>query len=791
VEGSRVTGVPGTVGRPVSGGRPDWTLPRAPGRLKPARTSRFADAAVPEFLLRAGPFLLLAFFAAAHWVALVEPAQTRRALVVSLIATAAGMLIALSARLPRPAGIAVRLVLIVLTTLLAVTAAGIRFKLLMPAGWGTLGDRVTGGLSVVGSVSEWPYAGPNVWLRLTTLLAVPLVLVLASVLAFWPRAKQSTRPLALILLVSLYAVAVASRPFGAQGLRGVGLLVCLAAWLWLPRLRGRDAGAAITAIVVAGLVALILTPKLASGEPWVDYRHWSWSLHRERTISFNWRPAYGPLHWPRKGTTLLLVKSKSPQYWKAQTLDRFDGYGWTTTPNGQPDPTFVNRVVSHNPKWVATAHVTVRGVRSQLVAGPGSIQHVSGLSQQLVSLSNGTYVTDGEIGSGDSYTVQGYAPDPSVKQMRSAPSANPLMAAYTAISLPQQGGFVTTLLHVPLRGAPSSGEADAAAQLGGSRYARIYRLAKKITAGATTSYDMVRRVGSYLESNYRYSEGVPRRKYPIEAFLFQDKRGYCQHFSGAAALMLRMLGIPTRVATGFAPGTFNGETREYVVRDFDAHSWIEVWFEGIGWVPFDPTPAAAPATSQAASFQPFSEIASAARGDAKDRLPKKKLDALLGVQPKAGGASAAQQQNGTPWGWIALAVVAAALTVAAVVVSLMRRRRRRPLPPPCGDPEVDHLVRLLARLGLVVEPGTTLLELEQRIRRLGGADAAGYAERLRRRRFGGATEAAPDRAERRKLRQALAAAVDAGLLARVHLAMPHNQVMRPGGLKARRPRRSP
>ena len=60
------------------------------------------------------------------------------------------------------------------------------------------------------------------------------------------------------------------------------------------------------------------------------------------------------------------------------------------------------------------------------------------------------------------------------------------------------------------------------------------------------------------------------------------------------ALMLRMLGIPARVAAGFTPGSYNRETKEYRVRDLDAHSWVEVWFEGIGWVPFDPTPSDRP-----------------------------------------------------------------------------------------------------------------------------------------------------------------------------------------------------
>jgi hypothetical protein len=103
---------------------------------------------------------------------------------------------------------------------------------------------------------------------------------------------------------------------------------------------------------------------------------------------------------------------------------------------------------------------------------------------------------------------------------------------------------------------------------------------------------------------------------------------------------------------------------------------------------------------------------------------------------------------------------------------------------------VDHLVRLLTRLGLDIAPGTTLLELEDRMKRIGGDDAASYAQRLRRRRFGTADEPCPTRADRRKLRQTLASAVGAGPLSRLHLAMPDNLVVRPGALKMRSPKRS-
>jgi transglutaminase-like putative cysteine protease len=789
-----VTGVPGTVGRPRGLPAPPPGRP-SDGFAPSAISKALARIDVPPLALRAVPFFMLALFASAHWVALVDPAPTGRALLAALVATGAGLLIALSGRLPRAPGIAVRAGLVVAGAIIGLTAIGIRFKLLMPAGWGTLSDRVTGGLSVVGSVTEWPYGGPNVWLRLTTLMAAPLTLTLAAALAFWPgrgrgESARGLRFVALALLVALYAVPVAARPFGLQSLRGIGLLVCLAAWLWLPRLRGRDAAAALIAIAVAGLVGLGLTAKVASSQPWVDYRHWSWTLHKEKTLSFDWRHSYGPLHWPRKGTTLLLIRAKQAHYWKAETLDRFDGVRWTTL--GRRDRPIANIGLNGNPKWIEKIRVTVRGLRSQEVIGPGVLFDVQGTPAEAITQSNGTFLSGGQLESGDTYTARAYTPDPSAGQMRAAPPAARFFGTYTTITLPSPAGFVPSRqIEVPLRGVPDSGDPHAAAQLEASPYAPMYRLAKRVTAGAPTDYDAVQEIGAWLEAHNTYSERVPRHVYPLESFLFQDNRGYCQQFSGAAALMLRMLGIPARVASGFTPGSLNADTNEYVVRDLDAHSWIEVWFAGIGWVPFDPTPALAPAASQAGSFQSEAAAASAARGDAKDRLPKKRLDQLFGASGGSGGKGGlVEPGKKTPW--VAILLAAAALILVLVgIAALVRRSRRHRYPPPapCGDPDVDDLVRLLARLGLRVEPGTTLYSLEHRLRRLGGPEAAEYASRLRRRRFGGDGEPAPTRGERRHLRSALADAVGAGRLAKLHLALPEKRASRSVSLKLPRVQR--
>ena len=158
----------------------------------------------------------------------------------------------------------------------------------------------------------------------------------------------------------------------------------------------------------------------------------------------------------------------------------------------------------------------------------------------------------------------------------------------------------------------------------------MLRLAQRLAEGQPTTYDVVRAVQRHLRSEYTYSERPPRRDYPLAAFLFRDRIGYCQQFSGAMALMLRMLGIPARVAAGFTPGSYNAETKEYRVRDLDAHSWVEVWWSDIGWVPFDPTPSIAPADLQSSA-----DAASAAGG--ASRCPG---DAGLGGPGEPGAVGA-------------------------------------------------------------------------------------------------------------------------------------------------------
>ncbi|MCC6217802.1 MAG: DUF3488 domain-containing protein [Polyangiaceae bacterium] len=123
---------------------------------------------------------------------------------------------------------------------------------------------------------------------------------------------------------------------------------------------------------------------------------------------------------------------------------------------------------------------------------------------------------------------------------------------------------------------------------------RIGELARTWAGGETDPARVARRIEQRLRDDFTYSVDGPSgaAPNPLEHFLFESRRGHCEFFSTAMAVMLRTLEVPTRNVTGFGGGTYNRFGRYYAVRQGDAHSWVEVWIAGVGWQRFDPTPAA-------------------------------------------------------------------------------------------------------------------------------------------------------------------------------------------------------
>lgn len=123
---------------------------------------------------------------------------------------------------------------------------------------------------------------------------------------------------------------------------------------------------------------------------------------------------------------------------------------------------------------------------------------------------------------------------------------------------------------------------------------RVRELAANITDGTANRYDAVTRVASYLRLNYSYSLDTrvpPSGKDFVDDFLFTTKKGYCNHFSTTMVVLLRSQGIPARYVQGFGPGERSDpRSNEYTVTHGDAHAWAEVYFSGVGWIPFEATP---------------------------------------------------------------------------------------------------------------------------------------------------------------------------------------------------------
>ena len=259
----------------------------------------------------------------------------------------------------------------------------------------------------------------------------------------------------------------------------------------------------------------------------------------------------------------------------------------------------------------------------------------------------------------------------------------------------------------------------------------------------------VRNVMRYLGKGYTYSENPLPSRYPIETFLFNDKAGYCQQFAGAMALLLRMGGVPARVAAGFTSGTFDKARNHYVVSDIDAHAWVEAWFPHYGWVRFDPTPAAAPARGGHVPLLPA--LHGAATG-ATPLAPVRKPEQT----PASGSANTAVHGSGTPV-WLIVLVIFVPLLLVALALMFTARWRE-----PRSDELLAELERALARTGRPVTGGVTLAALEHRYR--DSQDAVAYVRAIRMMRFADGGES-PTRTQRRALRSQLRSGI--GLFGRL------------------------
>ncbi|MDQ0892443.1 hypothetical protein QFZ81_007531 [Paenibacillus sp. V4I9] len=275
-------------------------------------------------------------------------------------------------------------------------------------------------------------------------------------------------------------------------------------------------------------------------------------------------------------TPVFTARTSKLTYWRGESKSFYDGKGWTE-PNQKLEPYVTSNQLFTGRSVVQEILWNTKSPNHQLFVG-GKLLGVDMLlsekgkpltpSSLLTSKSNGK-VTLPEIVDPLSYykiTVQPVQEDP-------------------------------TVLNTDTGSYPS--DVEDYLQLPAAMPRSVRSIAEQVTANRLTPYAKAVAIEQYLSNTYTYSLEKPthpsRNEDFVSHFLFVDQTGYCDHFSTSMVVLLRSVGVPARWVKGFAPGTLQTSTdgdglKEVMVRNQDAHSWVEVYFPSMGWVPFEPTP---------------------------------------------------------------------------------------------------------------------------------------------------------------------------------------------------------
>lgn len=260
--------------------------------------------------------------------------------------------------------------------------------------------------------------------------------------------------------------------------------------------------------------------------------------------------------------------------WRGIALTTFDGRRWTgPRDNSLPqamNPTWALGLAESNPRLFAGHGQRVRYKVSMEPFGSRvffvlpEAQLINGRYQSIRIDSTGSIFNADNLRAVADYTVTSEIPPP---------MPGHLLPAHDA-------GVSDVYLQPPLSLDP-----------------RIKERAEQIAADQDTPFLKASAIERYLSANFLYTLQLPPvpPKDPIANFLFERQQGHCEYFASSMAVMLRTLGIPSRIVNGFRGGEYNDVTGSYIVRAKDAHSWVEAYFPGYGWYTFDPTPSSSPA----------------------------------------------------------------------------------------------------------------------------------------------------------------------------------------------------
>ena len=393
---------------------------------------------------------------------------------------------------------------------------------------------------------------------------------------------------------------------------------------------------------------------------------------------------------------LFQVRADFESYWRSSALPQFDGTVWGL-PEQSLGPADEALATPRGTSVPLRQEITIRALGGSLVpAAPDPFQASGPDDLRWVAETSTLVTVDDDLEAGDVIEVVSASPRPDPLELAAATSTGPGDPIYTSLPADLPDVVGTT--------------------------------ARQVTAGATSSYEAARLLQGWFQREFDYSLEVQagHGNNAIESFL-RERIGYCEQFAGTYAAMMRTLGIPARVAVGFTSGI---ETSDGVfsVLGRNAHAWPEVWFDGIGWVGFEPTPGRGAPGAEEYTGLPARQDTTGAPDDndavVGDETPPttvpRSIDETGGLQipdefgdPTGAGTSpptpTLTDEPGINGWWLLLAVGIVAVAAAPAAVRRIRTRPHGTVEERLGQ-TWNRTVRSLTDAGVPVAASQTPLE---------------------------------------------------------------------------------
>ena len=686
--------------------------------------------------------LVAAAVIAADWLRLERgPHATGRVVVLVVLAVAPALL----PRRSRAVGL----------LLASIAAIAISFSLsprtLWPDGsafFGAFASRFGGGF-----VDFYEYrlpVDPALHERMHMLLLLA-VFGFSALTAFAIRLRKSVAAVVLFVVAAGWPATLLAG--GNELLRGaVILVVALALLAGMTERAGAFALPAVGAIALCAL-AVSSSPAVAKSAL-LDWQHWNPYVRTPKpvSVSYVWDSNYRGIHFPTKRTTVLTVTAPHEigMYWRATVLDEFVHDRWVE--HLWRESPAASRVLApaaaRDPAAAVRQEVLVGALRDRHLIG-ASIPIAYDVSEPAAYAGQGVALARDGLRRGERYLVWSFAAEPTPQQLVGSPASYP-----APLTQPRRELELAPGVNAPPFGVPGR-DAVLRRRLVGplAPYRQLLTLAERVAGDTRSPYAAVVALERWFRTTggFTYAEQPPQTPGlpPLVGFVLETRSGYCQHYAGAMALMVRLLGIPARVAAGFVNGRF--ADGRWTITDHDAHTWVEVWYRGFGWLPFDPTPGRGQLAASYSDASPRFDPAAAAKllarvvrggevfnapaggGGPEARLPVLRRGAV-GLGPLA--AAKPSPRRHSLLRFLALLVLAVVAAIAAA--KLVRRRSRyltrdpRKLARACARELADFLVDQR----LAVEPGKTLREIGDDLDRRFAVDATRFANAVEAARFG-------------------------------------------------------